>query len=131
MKEKVEPLVEPPKNPAGGRIDAVWRYFMECANGVSHVIANIPNSLVTVAAEWPLGWPPQSHTRASTEGAKVQGHDGRSILIAAGTRQEAWGTIFEISRPGIQYQRFLASRVDPAGGPFEMNKEKMEKLRLS
>jgi len=124
MKEKVEPLSEPVKDPIGGGSDDVgdisWNvpmvYLMYPAN-----IPNLPghNWANAVAMATPI-----AH-KGSTAGAKVQVMTALDFLLQPELVKQAWNYFRDVQTKEIHYQSFLAPEDKPA---IEMNKEKMEKF---
>ena len=124
LKEKVEPLTEPVKNPAGGGSDDVgdisWNvpmtYLMYPAN-----IPNLPGHSWSNAVAMAT---PIAH-KGSTAGAKVQAKTALDFLLQPELVKQAWDYFRNVQTKEIHYESFLAPEDKPA---IEMNKEKMEKF---
>ena len=124
LKEKVEPLTEPVKNPAGGGSDDVgdisWNvpmtYLMYPAN-----IPNLPGHSWSNAVAMAT---PIAH-KGSTAGAKVQAMTALDFLLQPELVKQAWDYFRNVQTKEIHYESFLAPEDKPA---IEMNKEKMEKF---
>jgi len=124
LKEKVEPLSEPAKDPVGGGSDDVgdisWNvpmvYLMYPAN-----IPNLPghNWANGVAMATPI-----AH-KGSTAGAKVQAMTALDFLLQPELVKKAWDYFRDVQTKGVHYETFLAPDDKPA---IEMNREKMEKF---
>jgi aminobenzoyl-glutamate utilization protein B len=124
LKEKIEPLTEPAKEPSGGGSDDVgdisWNvpmvYLMYPAN-----IPNLPGHSWenAVAMATPL-----AH-KGSTAGAKVQAMTALDFLLQPELVKQAWDYFRDVQTKEVHYESFLAPEDKPA---IEMNKEKMEKF---
>lgn len=125
LKEKVEPLTEPVKKPAGGGSDDVgdisWNvpmtYLMYPAN-IPHLPGHSWANAVAMAT-------PIAH-KGSTAGAKVQALTALDFLLQPQLVQDAWEYFRTAQTKEIHYESFLGAEDKPA---LEMNKEKMEKFR--
>lgn len=124
LKEKVEPLAEPVKNPTGGGSDDVgdisWNvpmtYLMYPAN-----IPNLPGHSWSNAVAMAT---PIAH-KGSTAGAKVQALTALDFLLQPDLVQQAWDYFRKTQTKDVHYESFLSPDDKPA---VEMNKEKMEKF---
>lgn len=124
LKEKVEPLAEPAKNPTGGGSDDVgdisWNapmtYLMYPAN-IPHLPGHSWANAVAMAT-------PIAH-KGSTAGAKVQALTALDFFLQAQLVQQAWDYFRKVQTKDIHYESFLSAEDKPA---IEMNKEKMEKF---
>jgi aminobenzoyl-glutamate utilization protein B len=124
LKEKIEPLSEPVKNPAGGGSDDVgdisWNvpmvYLMYPAN-----IPNLPGHSWQNAVAMAT---PIAH-KGSTAGAKVQAMTALDFLLQPELVKQAWDYFRSVQTKEVHYETFLAPEDKPA---IEMNKEKMEKF---
>jgi aminobenzoyl-glutamate utilization protein B len=124
LKEKIEPLSEPAKNPTGGGSDDVgdisWIvpmvYLMYPAN-----IPNLPGHSWQNAVAMAT---PIAH-KGSTAGAKVQAMTALDFLLQPELVKQAWECFRSVQTKEVHYETFLAPEDKPA---IEMNKEKMEKF---
>jgi aminobenzoyl-glutamate utilization protein B len=124
LKEKVEPLTEPEKKPAGGGSDDVgdisWNvpmvYLMYPAN-IPHLPGHSWANAVAMAT-------PIAH-KGSTAGAKVQAMTALDFLLRPELVKQAWDYFRDVQTKEIHYESFLAPEDRPM---IEMNKEKMEKF---
>ena len=124
LKEKVEPLAEPVKNPTGGGSDDVgdisWNapmtYLMYPAN-IPHLPGHSWANAVAMAT-------PIAH-KGSTAGAKVQALTALDFLLQPQLVEQAWDYFRKVQTKDMHYESFLGPEDKPA---IEMNKEKMEKF---
>lgn len=124
LKEKVEPLAEPVKNPAGGGSDDIgdisWNvpmvYLMYPAN-IPHLPGHSWANAVAMAT-------PIAH-KGSTAGAKVQAMTALDLMLQPELLQQAWDYFRNVQTKEVHYETFLSPDDKPA---IEMNKEKMEKF---
>ena len=124
LKEKVEPLAEPAKNPVGGGSDDVgdiaWNvpmvYLLYPAN-----IPNLPGHSWSNAVAMAT---PIAH-KGSTAGAKVQAMTALDFLLQPQLVLQAWDYFRNVQTKDIHYESFLGPEDQPA---IEMNKEKMDKF---
>lgn len=124
MKEKVEPLSEPVKNPSGGGSDDVGDISWNVPMVYLMYPANIPN---LPGHSWPNAVAmatPIAH-KGSTAGAKVQAMTALDFLLQPGLVKQAWDYFRNVQTKDIHYETFLSAEDRPA---IEMNKEKMEKF---
>lgn len=124
LKEKVEPLKEPEKKPAGGGSDDIgdisWNvpmvYLMYPAN-IPHLPGHSWANGVAMAT-------PIAH-KGSTAGAKVQAMTALDFLLQPELVQQAWDYFRTVQTKDEHYKSFLSPEDQPA---IDMNKEKMEKF---
>jgi aminobenzoyl-glutamate utilization protein B len=124
LKEKVEPLSEPSKNPKGGGSDDIgdisWNvpmvYLMYPAN-----IPNLPGHSWEDAVAMAT---PIAH-KGSTAGAKVQAMTALDFLLQPELVKQAWDYFRTVQTKDVHYESFLSPADLPA---VELNKEKMEKF---
>jgi aminobenzoyl-glutamate utilization protein B len=124
LKEKVEPLAEPVKNPAGGGSDDVGDISWNVPMVYLMYPANIPN---LPGHSWPNAVAmatPIAH-KGSTAGAKVQALTALDFLLQPQLVQAAWDYFRKVQTKDVHYETFLGPEDKPA---IEMNKEKMEKF---
>ena len=124
LKEKVEPLQEPVKNPSGGGSDDVGDISWNVPMVYMLYPANIPN---LPGHSWPNAVAmatPIAH-KGSTAGAKVQAMTALDFLLEPQLVQQAWDYFRNVQTKDVHYETFLAPGDQPA---IEMNKEKMEKF---
>jgi len=124
LKEKVEPLVEPVKNPTGGGSDDVGDISWNVPMVYMMYPANIPN---LPGHSWPNAVAmatPIAH-KGSTAGAKVQALTALDFLLQPQLVQAAWDYFRNVQTKDVHYETFLGPEDKPA---IEMNKEKMEKF---
>jgi aminobenzoyl-glutamate utilization protein B len=123
LKEKVEPLEEPAKNPMGGASDDVGDISWNLPMVYLMYPANIPN---LPGHSWPNAVAmatPIAH-KGSTAGAKVQAMTALDFLLRPDLVKLAWDYFRNVQTKDIHYESFLAPTDQPA---TEFNKEKMEK----
>lgn len=124
LKEKVEPLSEPEKNPSGGGSDDIGDISWNVPMVYLMYPANIPN---LPGHSWPNAVAmatPIAH-KGSTAGAKVQAMTALDFLLQPELVQQAWDYFRTVQTKDEHYQSFLSPEDQPA---IEMNKEKMEKF---
>jgi aminobenzoyl-glutamate utilization protein B len=124
LKEKIEPLSEPVKNPTGGASDDVGDIAWNVPMVYLLYPANIPN---LPGHSWPDAVAmatPIAH-KGSTAGAKVQAMTALDFLVQPQLVQQAWDYFRSVQTKDIHYESFLAAEDKPM---VEMNKEKMEKF---
>jgi aminobenzoyl-glutamate utilization protein B len=124
LKEKVEPLSDPVKNPTGGGSDDVGDIAWNVPMVYLLYPANIPN---LPGHSWPNAVAmatPIAH-KGSTAGAKVQAMTALDFLLQPQLVQQAWDYFRNVQTKDIHYESFLAPEDKPA---IEMNKEKMDKF---
>src|SRR5882762_3307796 len=124
LKEKVEPLAEPVKNPTGGGSDDVGDISWNVPMVYLMFPANIPN---LPGHSWPNAVAmatPIAH-KGSTAGAKVQAMTALDFLLRPELVTQAWDYFRNVQTKEIHYESFLAQTDQPA---IELNKEKMEKF---
>ena len=125
LKEKVEPLEEPVKDPLGGGSDDVgdisWNvpmvYLMYPAN-----IPNLPGHSWSNAVAMAT---PIAH-KGSTAGAKVQALTALDFLLNPDLVAQAWDYFRKVQTKDVHYDSFLSPDDKPA---IEFNKEKMQKFQ--
>src|SRR2546427_8278927 len=121
LKEKVEPLTEPEKNPAGGGSDDVgdisWNvpmvYLMYPAN-IPHLPGHSWANAVAMAT-------PIAH-KGSTAGAKVQAMTAVDFLLQPELVKQAWAYFRDVQTKNIKYTPLMNPSDQPA---IELNKDKM------
>jgi aminobenzoyl-glutamate utilization protein B len=124
LKEKVEPLGEPVKNPTGGGSDDVGDISWNVPMVYMLFPANIPN---LPGHSWANGVSmatPLAH-KGSTAGAKVQALTALDFLLQPELVQQAWEYFRTVQTKDVHYQTFLGPEDRPA---IQMNKDKMEKF---
>lgn len=124
LKEKVEPLSEPEKKPAGGGSDDVGDISWNVPMVYLMYPANIPNLPGHSWANAVAMATPIAH-KGSTAGAKVQAMTALDFLLQPELVKQAWDYFRDVQTKEIHYESFLAPEDKPA---IEMNKEKMEKF---
>jgi len=123
LKDKVEPLEAPAKDPTGGASDDVgdisWNvpmvYLMYPANIPKLPGHSWPNAVAMAT--------PIAH-KGSTAGAKVQAMTALDFLLRPELVTQAWDYFRNVQTKDVHYESFLAPTDQPA---VELNKEKMEK----
>lgn len=124
LKEKIEPLSEPAKNPTGGGSDDVGDISWNVPMTYLMYPANIPN---LPGHSWPDAVAmatPIAH-KGSTAGAKVQTLTALDFLLQPQLVQQAWEYFRHVQTKDVHYSSFLSTEEKPA---IELNKEKMEKF---
>jgi aminobenzoyl-glutamate utilization protein B len=124
LKEKVEPLEGPAKNPAGGGSDDVGDISWNVPMVYLMFPANIPN---LPGHSWPNAVAmatPIAH-KGSTAGAKVQAMTALDFLMRPELVNQAWDYFRDVQTKDVKYESFLGPSDQPA---LELNKEKMEKF---
>ena len=124
LKEKIEPLAEPPKEQTGGPSDDVGDISWNVPMTYLMYPANIPN---LPGHSWPNAVAmatPIAH-KGSTAGAKVQALTALDFLLQPQLVQQAWEYFRNVQTKDIHYSSFLGPEDKPA---IEMNREKMEKF---
>jgi aminobenzoyl-glutamate utilization protein B len=124
LKEKVEPLSEPVKNPTGGGSDDVGDISWNVPMVYLMYPANIPNLPGHSWANGVAMATPIAH-KGSTAGAKVQALTALDFLLQPQLVQAAWDYFRNVQTKDVHYETFLGPEDKPA---IEMNKEKMEKF---
>jgi aminobenzoyl-glutamate utilization protein B len=124
LKEKVEPLVEPTKDPSGGASDDVGDISWNVPMVYLMYPANIPN---LPGHSWPNAVAmatPIAH-KGSTAGAKVQAMTALDFLLRPELVAQAWEYFRQVQTKDVHYESFLGAHDQPA---LEFNQEKMEKF---
>jgi aminobenzoyl-glutamate utilization protein B len=124
LKEKVDPLEEPAKDPVGGGSDDVGDISWNVPMTYLMYPANIPN---LPGHSWPNAVAmatPISH-KGSTAGAKVQAMTALDFLLQPDLVKEAWDYFRDVQTKETHYESFLGPGDKPA---IEMNKEKMKEF---
>ena len=124
LKEKVELLAAPEKNPSGGGSDDVGDISWNVPMVYLMFPANIPN---LPGHSWPNAVAmatPIAH-KGSTAGAKVQAMTALDFLLRPELVSQAWDYFHNVQTKDVHYESFLAPTDQPA---IELNKEKMEKF---
>jgi aminobenzoyl-glutamate utilization protein B len=124
LKEKVEALTEPVKDPTGGGSDDVGDISWNVPMVYLMYPANIPNLPGHSWADAVAMATPIAH-KGSTAGAKVQAMTALDFLLRPELVQQAWEYFRNVQTKEVHYESFLAPDDKPA---VEMNKEKMEKF---
>src|SRR5882762_658537 len=124
LKEKIEPLKEPEKNPIGGGSDDVGDISWNVPMVYLMYPANIPNLPGHSWANAVAMATPIAH-KGSTAGAKVQAMTALDFLLQPELVKQAWDYFRNVQTKEIHYESFLAPEDKPM---VEMNKEKMEKF---
>ena len=124
LKEKVEPMEEPAKNPTGGGSDDVGDISWNAPMVYMRYPANIPHTpghswVDAVAMATPI-----AH-KGSTAGAKVQAMTALDFLLKPELVTKAWDYFRNVQTKDVKYESFLSPDDKPA---IEFNKEKMEKF---
>src|SRR5215471_8147758 len=124
LKEKVEPLEEPVKNPTGGGSDDVGDISWNAPMVYMRYPANIPHTpghswVDAVAMATPI-----AH-KGSTAGAKVQAMTALDFLLKPELVTKAWDYFRNLQTKDVKYESFLSPDDKPT---IEFNKEKMEKF---
>src|SRR5579863_7005450 len=124
LKDKVEPLTEPVKNPSGGGSDDVGDISWNVPMVYLMYPANIPN---LPGHSWPNAVAmatPIAH-KGSTAGAKVQAMTALDFLLRPELVSQAWDYFRNVQTKDVHYESLVAPSDQPA---IEFNKEKMEKF---
>lgn len=124
LKDKVEPLSEPAKNPTGGASDDVGDISWNVPMVYLMFPANIPN---LPGHSWPNAVAmatPIAH-KGSTAGAKVQALTALDFLIRPELVAQAWDYFRNVQTKDVHYESFLAPTDLPA---IDLNREKMERF---
>jgi aminobenzoyl-glutamate utilization protein B len=124
LKEKIEPLTEPVKKPAGGGSDDIGDISWNVPMVYLMYPANIPNLPGHSWANGVAMATPIAH-KGSTAGAKVQAMTALDFFLQPQFVQQAWDYFRNVQTKDIHYETFLSPDDKPA---IEMNKEKMEKF---
>jgi aminobenzoyl-glutamate utilization protein B len=124
LKEKIEPLKEPEKNPTGGGSDDVGDISWNVPMVYLLYPANIPNLPGHSWANAVAMATPIAH-KGSTAGAKVQAMTALDFLLQPELVKQAWDYFRNVQTKEVHYESFLAAEDKPM---IEMNKEKMEKF---
>jgi aminobenzoyl-glutamate utilization protein B len=124
LKEKIEPLKEPEKNPTGGGSDDVGDISWNVPMVYLMYPANIPNLPGHSWANAVAMATPIAH-KGSTAGAKVQAMTALDFLLQPELVKQAWDYFRNVQTKEVHYESFLAAEDKPM---IEMNKEKMEKF---
>jgi aminobenzoyl-glutamate utilization protein B len=124
LKEKVEVLLEPVKDPTGGASDDVGDISWNVPMVYLMYPANIPN---LPGHSWPNAVAmatPIAH-KGSTAGAKVQAMTALDFLLRPELVAQAWDYFRNVQIKDVHYESFLAPTDQPA---VQLNKEKMEQF---
>ena len=124
LKEKVEPLSEPVKNPTGGGSDDIGDISWNVPMVYLMYPANIPNLPGHSWANGVAMATPIAH-KGSTAGAKVQAMTALDLMLQPQLLAQAWDYFRKVQTKDAHYESFLGPDDKPA---IEMNKEKMEKF---
>jgi aminobenzoyl-glutamate utilization protein B len=124
LKEKVEPLAEPVKDPTGGGSDDIGDISWNVPMVYLMYPANIPNLPGHSWANGVAMATPIAH-KGSTAGAKVQAMTALDFFLQPQLVQQAWDYFRNVQTKDVHYESFLGPDDKPA---IEMNKEKMEKF---
>lgn len=124
LKDKVEPLKEPEKNPTGGGSDDIGDISWNVPMVYMMYPANIPNLPGHSWANGVAMATPIAH-KGSTAGAKVQAMTALDFFLQPQLVQQAWDYFREVQTKDVHYESFLSPSDKPA---IEMNQEKMEKF---
>jgi aminobenzoyl-glutamate utilization protein B len=124
LKEKVEPLAEPVKDPTGGGSDDIGDVSWNVPMVYLMYPANIPNLPGHSWANGVAMATPIAH-KGSTAGAKVQAMTALDFFLQPQLVQQAWDYFRNVQAKDVHYESFLGPDDKPA---IEMNKEKMEKF---
>jgi aminobenzoyl-glutamate utilization protein B len=124
LKEKVEPLSEPEKNPQGGGSDDIGDISWNVPMVYLMYPANIPNLRGHSWTDAVAMATPIAH-QGSTAGAKVQAMTALDLLLQPELVAKAWEYFRTVQTKDVHYQSFLGDADRPA---IEFNKEKMEKF---
>lgn len=124
LKDKVDPLEEPVKNPTGGGSDDIGDISWNVPMVYLMYPANIPNLPGHSWANGVAMATPLAH-KGSTAGAKVQAMTALDLMLQPQLLQQAWNYFRNVQTKEVHYQSFLSPDDKPA---IEMNKEKMEKF---
>src|SRR2546423_12453979 len=125
LKEKVELLAEPVKDPTGGGSDDVGDISWNVPMVYLMFPANIPN---LPGHSWPNAVAmatPIAH-KGSTAGAKAQATTALDFLLQPDLIKQAWAYFKDVQTKDIKYTPLINPTDQPA---IELNKEKMEKIR--
>ena len=120
LKEKVEPLIEPPKDPSGGASDDVGDISWNVPMAYLMFPANIPN---LPGHSWPNAVA-IAH-KGATAGAKVQAMTALDFLLRSKLVAEGWEYFRKVQNKDVHYESFLGANDHPV---VEFNQEKMEKF---
>ena len=124
LKNKIEPLAGPVKDPTGGASDDVGDISWNAPMVYLMYPANIPN---LPGHSWPNAVAmatPIAH-KGSTAGAKVQAMSALDFLLRPELVAQAWDYFRNVQTKDVHYESFLAPTDQPA---IQLNKEKMEKF---
>src|ERR1700675_489845 len=124
LKDKVEPLTEPGKNPSGGGSDDIGDISWNVPMVYLMYPANIPNLPGHSWANGVAMATPIAH-KGSTAGAKVQAMTALDFFLEPQLVQQAWEYFRNVQTKDVHYETFLSPDDTPA---VETNKEKMEKF---
>jgi aminobenzoyl-glutamate utilization protein B len=124
LKEKVEPLEEPVKDPTGGGSDDIGDISWNVPMVYLMYPANIPNLPGHSWANGVAMATPIAH-KGSTAGAKVQAMTALDFLLQPELVQQAWDYFRGVQTKDVHYESFLGPDDKPA---IEMNKEKMDRF---
>ena len=124
LKEKVEPLEEPVKNPTGGGSDDIGDISWNVPMVYLMYPANIPNLPGHSWANGVAMATPIAH-KGSTAGAKVQAMTALDLMLQPQVLQQAWDYFRNVQTKEVRYESFLSPDDKPA---IQMNKDKMEKF---
>jgi aminobenzoyl-glutamate utilization protein B len=124
LREKVDPLEEPVKEPVGGGSDDVGDISWNVPMVYLMYPANIPN---LPGHSWPNAVAmatPIAH-KGSTAGAKVQAMTALDFLLRPDLVKQAWDYFRDVQTKETHYESFLSPNDQPA---IEMNKDKMKEF---
>jgi aminobenzoyl-glutamate utilization protein B len=124
LKEKVEPLEEPAKDPKGGGSDDVGDISWNVPMTYLMYPANIPN---LPGHSWPNAVAmatPIAH-KGATAGAKVQAMTALDFMLRPELVTQAWDYFKNVQTKDLKYESFLLLSDQPA---VELNNDKMEKF---
>lgn len=124
LKEKVDPLEEPAKNPTGGGSDDIGDISWNVPMVYLMYPANIPNLPGHSWANGVAMATPIAH-KGSTAGAKVQAMTALDFFLQPQLVEQAWDYFRNVQTKDVHYESFLSPNDKPS---IEMNKERMEKF---
>jgi len=124
LKQKVEPLNDPAKDPMGGGSDDIGDISWNVPMVYLMFPANIPN---LPGHSWPNAVAmatPIAH-KGSNAGAKVQALTALDFLLRPELVTQAWDYFHNVQTKDVHYEAFLSPDDKPA---IEFNKEKMQEF---
>ena len=124
LKQKVEPLNDPAKDPMGGGSDDIGDISWNVPMVYLMFPANIPN---LPGHSWPNAVAmatPIAH-KGSNAGAKVQALTALDFLLRPELVTQAWDYFHNVQAKDVHYEAFLSPDDKPA---IEFNKEKMQEF---